>query len=421
LTGTPSNGRRLTGSRAWLIKLFGDIRASYWFLPALCVLVAHLIAAVTLRLDLAHPVFVDTLPTAFPETRIAGARGLLTLMASSVIGVTGVMFSTTMVAVSFASGNFGPRLVGNFMRDRGTQWSLGILIGTFAFCLQILRAVHGGDDGSAFVPQLSLNAALALTLLSVLVMIYFVHHVPETINVSNISAAVGHRLEACIRKEIDRGATDEASLPVPDGAPMLQPCLARSGYIQSLDGARLRQLAQAQGWHILLRAQPGDFVTAEMPVLEVHAATADAPPDEAQRKALRACFALGDERTEDQNPTFLVDQLVEMTARAMSSGVNDPFTAIDCLNRMFAALDLALNCEDGLPHAEKDAIGQRNLTFALLLDRSFRASLPYVAEDPMARTHMRDLIARLRPSARTTREIEALTHLAQRLDSEPAA
>ena len=271
-------------------------------------------------------------------------------------------------------------------------------------------------DQAAFVPHLSLNAALALTLISVLVMIYFVHHVPETINVSNITAALGRRLEIFIRSEIEGQDPNAPAAPVPDGAPLAQPCLAQSGYVQSLDTIRLRDLAKSNGWAVLLRVQPGDFVTSQTPVVEVYPARADTPPDAAQNDALRACFALGDERTEDQNPSFLVDQLVEMTARAMSSGVNDPFTARDCLNRMFAALDVALNRQSGLAQTDRGSLGEKTLTFAFLLECWFGASLPYVAGDPMAQTHMRDPLARLRPSARSEQERTAIDELSAHRD-----
>lgn len=416
MTGGARGSRRwLTGSHAWLAKLFGDLRASYWFLPGICLVAAHLLAALTLRADRNAPDLLSALPSAFSDTQVEGARGLLTLMASSVIGVAGVTFSMTMVAVSFASGNFGPRLIGNFMRDRGTQWSLGILIGTFAFCLQILRAVQAGGD-QVFVPNLSLNVALWLTLLSIGVVIYFVHHVPEMINVSNIAAALGRRLERCIREEIEAGRPDGAAYK-PTGAPDARPCLGWSGYVQTLDGDRLRDLAERNGWNLLLRAQPGDFVTADMPVVEVFTSRDGKIPDEDDDDALRACFAIGDERTEDQNPSFLVDQLVEMTARAMSSGVNDPFTACDCLNRLHAALDVALNHGDGIRQEERGPMGEERLTFCGLLERSFGESLPYIIDDRMAREHASGLIARLRPSARSQREAEALDALSASLSA----
>ncbi|MDV7142032.1 DUF2254 domain-containing protein [Tropicimonas sp. TH_r6] len=409
------SGQRLTGSRAWLAKVLGDLRASYWAVPGLCLVGAHLLAALTLLADRHHPELAAAMPTAFPDMQAAGARGLLTLMASSVIGVAGVMFSMTMVAVSFASGNFGPRLIGNFMRDRGTQWSLGILVGTFAFCLQILRAVQPGSNADGFLPSLSLNAALWLTLISTCTMVYFVHHVPEIIKVSNIAAALGRRLETCLREEIGAAPSD-AAWQIPAGDPVARPSLGRSGYVQTLDTDRLQDIADCNQWRLRLCAQPGDFVAAGMPVLEVFAEDGARAPDDRDHGALCACFAIGDERTENQDLTFLVDQLVEMTARALSSGVNDPFTACDCLNRMYAALDVLLTCPTGAPQDEYGQMGRNRTTFCGLLERSFAASCPYIVTDRMVCDHASVLVARLRASARTDRDIEALDRLAEGLN-----
>ncbi|MFD0982265.1 DUF2254 domain-containing protein [Tropicimonas aquimaris] len=403
------------GSRAWILTLLRDLRASYWFLPLVLVALSQVLAFSLLWLERTQPeLALSLLPAVLRDTQPAGARGLLSLMASSVIGVTGVMFSLTMVAVSFASGNFGPRLVGNFMRDRGNQWSLGILIATFAFCLQSLRAVKG-PEAEIFVPHLSVGVAFGLTMISVLVMIYFIHHVPETINVGNIIAGLGRRLEAAIRNEIADPAEPE-NVPDPQGAPLAQPSLGTSGYVRTLDLDRLRTLRDENGWIILLRAQPGDFVTAAAPVVEVHPGESSTAPDEEACDAIRACFALGDSCTEEQNPLFVADQLVEIAARALSPGVNDPFTAHDCLNRMYGALDAALTHEGGLTDGVSGPLGRRWLDFPTLLDRSFAAALPYVADDPMTRKHLSQLIARLRPQARNDDERRALDDLSERLE-----
>jgi uncharacterized membrane protein len=128
--------------RALVSKLIQDVRASYWFLPGSLVCLAALLAQGTLYLD-QHPDFLPfDLPKGLRDTQVDGARSLMSIISQSVFGVAGVMFSMTIVAVSFASGNFGPRLIGNFMRDRGNQWSLGILVATFVYALLITRAIQ---------------------------------------------------------------------------------------------------------------------------------------------------------------------------------------------------------------------------------------------------------------------------------------
>ena len=184
------------GSRAYVLKIAQDVRSSYWFIPSTLVVAALLLSELTQWIDHNPDMLPVALPDDFLNTQVDGARQTLAVIAQSIIGVTGVMFSITMVAVSFASGNFGPRLIGNFMRDRGNQTSLGLLISSFVYTLMILRAVQssGADGLESFVPQYSMVAAILLTLMSVGTLIYFLHHIPETINVSNISAALGRRL-----------------------------------------------------------------------------------------------------------------------------------------------------------------------------------------------------------------------------------
>ena len=125
-----------------------------------------------------HPIETDT------------ARVVLSMIAGSIVGVAGVVFSITMAAVSFASGTFGPRLIGNLMRDRGSQVSLGFFIGTFIYLLIVLRFVRGSDplasesvSALAFTLYVSIGTSIGLAFCCMGVLIYFIHHVPKTINI----------------------------------------------------------------------------------------------------------------------------------------------------------------------------------------------------------------------------------------------
>lgn len=204
------------GSRANIRQTIEAVRASYWFIPATLVLLSIGMSELTQWIDRNPDIMPFNVAQSMINTKADGARSTMAVIAQSIIGVTGVMFSITMVAVSFASGQFGPRLIGNFMRDRGNQWSLGVLIATFVYSLLILGAIHneGSNGAETFVPQYSILVALTMTLLSVAMLIYYVHHVPETINVSNISATLGKRFSEDIRIQIDR---DPLARTTPDG------------------------------------------------------------------------------------------------------------------------------------------------------------------------------------------------------------
>jgi uncharacterized membrane protein len=113
--------------------------------------------------------------------RPEGARALLSTVAGSMITVAGVEFSITIMALSLASSQFGPRLLRNFMRDRGNQIVLGTFIATFVYCILVLRTVRGGDT-EEFVPSIAITVGVVLALLSLAVLMYFIHHVRPRFN-----------------------------------------------------------------------------------------------------------------------------------------------------------------------------------------------------------------------------------------------
>lgn len=376
------------------MKLLQDVRASYWFLPTVMAFFAVVLAKLTLYFDHNSLLLTD----AWRLTQVEGARSTLAVISQSIIGVTGVMFSMTIVAVSFASGNFGPRLIGNFMRDRGNQLSLGLLIATFVYTLLILRAVqasYGTDDVSgAFVPHLSMLVAFGLTGVSVLTMIYYVHHIPEIINVSNISADLGGRLrlglETLIRTEAQGEDQQECNLPQRPAEH--QVFLNGDGYLQTWDRNRLAELADDHDLYFELLFTAGSFVTKHSPALNVW--TQQDISDDLESD-IRSCFALGHIPTEQQNLLFIGQQLVEMIARALSPGVNDPYTAINCLNWLYVGLITAANFEGGLKARHFERLRYPTLDFDKLFDASITVALPYIRTDPLVSDHLNTLLMRL--------------------------
>lgn len=274
------------------------------------------------------------------------ARTLLSVVATSVLGVAGVTFSITVVAVSFASSNYGPRLINNFMGDKGSQYTLGTFIGTFVYCLTVLTNLHGpyttesGEQIDAFIPNLSLSVTLLLSLASVYVLIYFINHITEIINIENITASIGHSLTSRINepfpdKDADIPQVAETDFQTAIHGRTLQSLKADTiGYIQAIDLQRLSLLAEEQDLLIRIHYRPGDFTTTHDCLLSLWASR----DEDICHDSLRECFATGEERTEHQNVLFMAEQLSEVIARALSPGINDPFTAISCMNWFRTAL-----------------------------------------------------------------------------------
>jgi len=307
--------------RTRIFNLWYHLLSSFWFIPATMTALAIVLALGVERADRA----VDDEGSPWVYGGNAdGARAMLSTIAGSVMTVTGVVFSITIAALSLASQQFGPRLLRQFMKDKGNQVVLGVFIATFVYCLLVLRLVRGGD--SPFVPGLSITIALALALLSLAVLIYFIHHVASTIQANSIIADVGHELDRVMLrvfpKELGEGAPEPELTPV-DRAAIER--LAREGgvvkatsqgYIEAVDNERLMQISEGRDLLVRLELRPGDYVVKDMPLATL--LPAEQASDDDVRRALNTAFILGPTRTMEQDVQFGVAQLVEVAARAIA-------------------------------------------------------------------------------------------------------
>jgi uncharacterized membrane protein len=312
--------------REWLEAL-GDV---FWIRPALLVLggvVLGQAAVLAEQTDSALP----WVPSGWVYTGgEAGARALLGAVASSTIGVAGTTFSITVAALSLASGQMGPRLLRNFVRDSGNQYALGIFLGTFAYALVVLRTVRSVEE-VAFVPHLGVTGALLLALLCVGTLVWFVHHVATGINVETVIDVVHRELSEAIDR-LDRG--DPPTVVGGDPPRGIPVTLAAHGYLRAVDHDGLADWAEETGAVVVLLVRPGDFLFPGAAVAEL----AQGRGSEDADRAIHAAFALGSRQAATQDLEFAVRQLVEIALRALSPGINDPFTAIAVLDRLGAAL-----------------------------------------------------------------------------------
>jgi uncharacterized membrane protein len=316
--------------RARLWKFLDDLGDTFWIRPALLVMLGILLGETLVRIDKGE-VLPDWMVNAWLYSGgEAGARTLLGAIASSTIGVASTIFSITIAALSLASSQMGPRLLRNFTRDHGNQLTLGIYLGTFAFTLVVLRTVRGGDDGG-FVPHLAVTAAMLLAFLCVGMLVFFVHHVANRINVQTVIDLVHDDLEASIRKL----TLEERPPPLPDEALWthgISVVDGRSGYLQQLAADDLADWAAERQVAIRLLLRPGDFVYPGAVIAVV------APPAEDADEAVVSATALGPHPVRSMSLEFAVDQLVEVAVRALSPGINDPNTAMSVLERLGGAL-----------------------------------------------------------------------------------
>ncbi len=325
--------------RSRLVHLWSRLLASYWFVPALMAAGAMALALGTIAIDRR---WGDELSFAWIALDAASARVFLTTVAGSMMTVAGVTFSITMVALTLASSQFGPRLLESFMRDRGNQVVLGTFIATFLYCLLVLRVLRQGE--SATVPEVALSTALLLTLGSLAVFIYFMNHAAVSIQVQTLVSGVAEELEEALDRLLREETEAGPGMAVETERRMIgEVCeagevvaAADSGYVDAVEADRLAELAASHDLVVVCVQKPGRFVIAGSPLLRARAA-AGPGLDDGVAKHLRRAVPLTPRR-QPGNVEFLISQLVEVAVRALSPGINDPFTAINCIDFLGAGL-----------------------------------------------------------------------------------
>ena len=327
----------MEGMQGWLAGLGGarlrarieDLGDQFWLRPALVVASCIGLGVLATWYDEATGDTWKVLSTGwFYSGSGEGARSLLSAVASSTIGVAGTIFSITIAALSLASGQMGPRLIRNFVRDPRNQIALGTFLGTFAYALTVLRTVRTGDEG-AFVPDLGVTGAMALALVCVGTLVWFVHHVATSINVETVVGAVHEDLVAAIGSD----ALSEPPLLSPS-EPVRGEAVAASdsGFLQAVDADALADWAAKRKVEVALRVRPGAFVPHGAPVAIISASTEDA------REAVDRALTFGPRQAALQDLEYPVRQLNEIAVRALSPGINDPFTAGSVLDRFGDAM-----------------------------------------------------------------------------------
>jgi uncharacterized membrane protein len=321
-----------------------ELRTTLWVVPSIFVVVAVLLFIVTFEIDIAAYHGHLTLPYWIRTGNADAERQVLIAIAAAVITVIGVVFSITILALTLASQQFGPRMMRNFVRDIGNQVTLGIFVGTFVYSVLALGSIN--SLSTTFVPHLSTSVAEALLLLDLGVLIYFIHHIAKSIQLPEVIAGIARDLMSSIDAEFPDavGRADEPAVrahgkSVPELLKLIDDRGAAvpsqvSGYIQYVGYSQLVGIATRTDSVIRLEHRPGHY-------LATGRALAIVWPRGAAREvalALSKAHVTGPHRTLVQDPVFAIDQLVEIAIRGLSAAVNDTFTALTCIDWLSAGL-----------------------------------------------------------------------------------
>ena len=400
------------------------IRHSLWFVPALCTVTAAIAALVLIWIGAETDLDAGELPLVF-GAGADGARAMLQAIAGSIITVAGVVFSVTIIALQQTSTQFSPRVLRNFMSDRGNQLVLGVFVATFTYTLLVLRSIKAEDGADDFVPAIAVSGALLLTLVAVGMLIYFIHHISQRIQVTTILASVAEETLAAHEGQRDWWSSDEDRgwRPARPGAPVAVPPsgaipattvaddellldAGASGYLQLIDIDALVDAARDADGRLRLLIAPGSWAQRDAPLAAYRGGDLTGENRDELTRRLGRGITLAHERSLQQDVAFGIQQLADVATKALSPSTNDPTTAINAIDRMVEVL-MALGLADDPPRAFEEGDGTIRLevpypTFDELVGLAFDPIRRYGADTPAVVIHVARALSILRslPPAR---------------------
>lgn len=303
-------------------RITSHLRGSLWFVPVLCVGAGVLLSFATLWID--GQTNYDLVPRSFtggPDAALA----ILGAIATSMVSLAALVLTITMVVVQLAMGQFSPRIVQPILKDRPSQFAIGAFVGTFAFAMLAMRDVLIGNSGAGRVPGVTVLVAFGLVVVSIMVLVLYVHHIGRSLRVSALVEIVGTETRRLLDEQYPVGeavAIDPGTLTAP-----------HSGVLCHIDHKRLVEQACAADCCLELLPALGEFVVAGSPLFHVHG---DAARLDAEVTDL---VALGLERTLEQDVAYGFRMLVDIAERSLAeSPYLDPTTAVQAIDRLHDCL-----------------------------------------------------------------------------------
>ena len=311
-----------------------NLRGGFLIRPVTIALTLGCGGAVLSWIEESNPSIGDWVPHVlfFSHADPQVAQVILSDIATSTMTVVSIVFAILLMTLTLASMQFSPRIIVSFARDRVTQWTLGIFLGTFLYCMAALPAAH--TLPIAFAPVVTVIGSIVLAIACVGLLLFFIHHISQAISVNHIVDRIASETEVVVdevmplpRRNV-HVQTGDLTEPQNLNTPLLS---AESGYIRFVDLKQLVSLATSHHVKVQVVRRVGQFVPAGTPLLMVNKAERLSPE---ATNAFRAAFDFGPARTLQQDVEFGVLQIVDIALKAISPAVNDPTTAIGCVDQL---------------------------------------------------------------------------------------
>ena len=423
---------RRSSLRRWTATFRESIATELWPLPTLFIIIA---VALGIALPLIDRAVDSSLAPGFERVLFAGgpeaARAVLSAVAGSLITATSLTFSLTVVALQLASSQASPRVLRTFLKDPTVHWTLAVFVGTFAYSLTVLRTIQDGSDSfDPVVPRLAVTLASLLTLASVVMLVLFLAHLARQLRIETTMRQVYLETSSTIDLVASTMAIGRTELPEWPPAERIQFSVAqRSGFIRSTDRSRL--LTTAIRYDIVVREEHtvGHHVVSKTPVARWWPRDPMRHLEDEERDTINRAIAgavdLAYERTASQDIGFGIRQLVDITARALSPGVNDPTTAVHTLGHISATLcalaELPIQSTGLTDDDDLVRVIIKPHDFVSLLDIALTQPRRYGAGDPGVAERLFQLLQEVGYRAQRSEQSEAVLQQIDRLEASVAA
>ncbi|HKK76598.1 MAG TPA: DUF2254 domain-containing protein [Saprospiraceae bacterium] len=321
-----------------------ELKSTFWFIPSVLIFFSIILAFAFLFLDSRYQIAPSGLLPYVFGTDVNSTRSVLSTISGAMISVAGTTFSITLVALTLTSSQFGSRLIKNFMYVRLNQVVLGAYVATYLYCLLVINAIKDAN-GNAFIPTISILFALILAIVNILLLIVFIHHIATSIQANkvilDVTEALTKNTKSLFPEKIGERVgqkKDRSYDPVQEKSTYsfeYDLFSTEMGYLQYLDSdALLKQIANLGGL-VALKIRPGDFVVSGMLIGTLHTKE---DIEEGTENQILNHLIFGSTRLHQQDIEFSLNQLVEIAVRALSPGINDPFTANMCIDNLTATV-----------------------------------------------------------------------------------
>lgn len=409
---------------AWWLQKWDRLRNSLWFLPGIALIIAAIGSFISVEIDRNIDIQSDDFLAPLVTTASA-ARSSLGTLAGGLLSVTGVVFSVAMLTMAQTSSQFGSRLLRSFMNHNMTQWTLAVFLGTSLFCIGVLRAIRDTQEAAGLVPNLSVFAAMLLGGFSLLMFVYFIHHLAQSIQAETVLKAVYEELSESIRQlypidniETKEHVQDEATFDADSTRDELDKVTSQQiGYLQAVDIDALIELAAGANIIVRVVVQPGDFVFHGITLSEIVSGRID----EEQSTRIRNLFLAGPRRTPRQDVQCAIRELAEVAIRALSPGINDPHTANASIDYLTAGLrDFVQRSNPSPYHTDRDGkirVIARPVSFETVLDTAFEEILHYGRETKAIVIQLAESLRQITVHAKRADDISAICKFAQHIET----